>query len=96
MFDTIRPLYDRVLLKRIEHEETTPSGLYIPDAAKEKAQMGTVIAVGAGKITPEGKLLPLTVQVGDTVFFGKYSGSEAGKDHIILKEDEILGLVIKK
>ncbi len=96
MFDTIRPLYDRVLLKRIEQEETTPSGLYIPDAAKEKAQMGFVIAIGAGKVTPEGKLLPLTVQVGDTVFFGKYSGIEAGKDHIILKEDEILGLVIKK
>ncbi len=95
MFDTIRPLYDRVLLKRIEQEETTPSGLFIPDAAKEKAQIGLVMAIGAGKVTPEGKVLPLTVKVGDTVFFGKYSGIDAGKDHIVLKEDEILGIVIQ-
>jgi len=95
MVTTIDPLYDRVLLKRIEIEDTTPSGLFIPDAAKEKGQMGLVIRVGTGKINSEGKTIPLTVKAGDTVFFGKYSGTEVGKDHLILKEDEILGIVIK-
>lgn len=95
MFNKIHPLYDRVLLERIENEDTTPSGLIIPDAAKEKAQMGRVLAIGSGRMTPEGKLIPLTVKTGDTVFFGKYSGTEAGKNHLILKEDEILGIISK-
>ncbi len=93
MVEKIRPLHDRVLIKRLESEEVTPSGIIIPDAAKEKAQTGNVIAIGAGRLTPEGKTIPLGVSVGDTVFFGKYAGVEAGKDYLVLREDEILGVV---
>jgi chaperonin GroES len=93
MVEKIRPLHDRVLVKRFESEDVTPSGIIIPDAAKEKAQTGSVIAVGAGRITPEGKTIPLDVKVGDKVFFGKYAGVEAGKDYLVLREDEILGVV---
>ena len=95
MFDKIKPLHDRVLVKRIEREDTTPGGIIIPDAAKEKAQMGKIIAVGQGRITPEGKTFPLAVKAGDIIFFGKYSGTEAGDDHLIVREDEILGIVEK-
>lgn len=93
MFDNIRPLYDRVLIKRIEEEDTTPAGIIIPDAAKEKTQTGHVVATGAGRIDTAGKVTPLTVKVGDVVFFGKYAGTEAGKEHLIIREDEILGVV---
>lgn len=95
MFDKIRPLYDRVLVKRLENEDKTPGGLIIPDAAKEKAQTGVVIAIGTGRITNSGQLIPMTVKAGDIVFFGKYSGTEAGKDHIIMKEDDLLGILDK-
>jgi chaperonin GroES len=92
MFEKLRPLGDRVLIKRLESEEKTASGIYLPDAAKEKPQLGKVIAVGQGR-TFEGKTTPLTVNVNDTVYFGKYSGTEAGPDHLIIREDDILGIV---
>jgi chaperonin GroES len=92
MFEKFRPLGDRVLIKRLEGEEKTASGIYIPDAAKEKAQTGKVIAVGQGKIL-DGKLTPLAVQVNDVVYFGKYTGTDAGQDHLIVREDDILGIV---
>lgn len=95
MFETMQPLGDKVLLKRLENVDKTPGGIFIPDAAKEKAQTGKVIAAGPGRITPEGKLIPLAVKAGDVVFVGKYSGTEAGQDYIIVREDEILGIVQK-
>jgi chaperonin GroES len=90
--DKFRPLGDRILVKRLDSEEKTASGLFIPDAAKEKPQKGIVISVGAGK-THEGTLVPLTVKADDTVFFGKYAGTDAGDDYLIIREDEILGIV---
>lgn len=93
MFEKMKPLGDRVLVKRLENEDKTPGGIIIPDAAKEKAQNAKVIAVGPGRTTPEGKVLPLAVKAGDIVFIGKYSGTEAGKDYLVIREDEILGIV---
>jgi chaperonin GroES len=93
MFAKIQPLYDRVLVKRREEEVKTAGGLYIPDAAKDKAQTGDVIATGQGRITQSGELSPLHVKAGDVVFFGKYAGTEAGDDYVILREDDILGTV---
>ncbi len=96
MFEKIRPLYDRVLIQREDAlEEKTASGIIIPDAAKEKAQVGVVLAVGTGRITQEGAVVPLQVKVADRVFFGKYAGTEAGKDLLIIREDEILGVIEK-
>ena len=92
MFAKLKPLGDRVLVKRVESEEKTASGLIIPDSAKEKAQTGSVIAVGPGKKDAAGNHFGLAVKVGDVVYFGKYAGVEAG-DFIIIKEDEILGVV---
>ena len=92
----IRPLHDRVLLKRKSEEERTAGGLYIPDSAKERANHATVIAVGKGRILPDGKVAPLTVKAGDTVLFGKYAGSEIkldGEEHMIMREDEILAVL---
>jgi len=92
----IRPLYDRIVVKRIEEKETMQGGLYIPDSAKEKPQEGEVVAVGKGKRLDDGKLVPLDVQVGDRILFGKYSGSEIkvdGEELLILREDEILGVL---
>jgi len=92
----IRPLYDRIVVKRIEQKEQMQGGLYIPDSAKEKPQEGQVVAVGKGK-WDEGKLRPLEVQVGDHVLFGKYSGTDApktvGDDYLILREDEVLAVL---
>jgi chaperonin GroES len=93
MFEKFRPIGDRVLVKRCEVEETTASGLIIPDTAKEKPQKGTVIAVGAGKRDAQGNLITPAVSVGNTVYFGKYAGTEAGQDYIIIREEEILGVV---
>ncbi len=93
MVEKIRPLLDRVLVKRIEHEETSDGGIIIPDVAKEKAQTGKVVAVGTGKVLNDGKVQQMQVKVGDVVFLPKYAGTEASKDHIIIKEDEILGIV---
>ena len=92
----IRPLQDRILVQRIEEEETTKGGIIIPDSAKEKPQEGKAIAVGNGKITDDGKLQPLDVKKGDRVLFSKYAGTEVtidGEDHLIIREDDVLGIV---
>jgi len=92
----IRPLQDRVIVKRIEEEEKTKGGIIIPDTAKEKPQEGKVIAVGKGKVSDDGKLTKPDVKVGDKILFGKYSGSEIklnGEEHLIMREDDILGVV---
>lgn len=92
----IRPLYDRILIhKNEEQEERTAGGIIIPDAAKEKAQTGKVLAVGEGRLLENGTLMPLKVNVGDVVFFAKYAGTDAGKERIIIREDDILGIVEK-
>jgi chaperonin GroES len=91
----IRPLHDRVIVKRIEEEEKTKGGIIIPDTAKEKPQEGRVIAVGAGK-REDGKLIPLDVKAGDKILFGKYSGAEIkvnGEEHLIMREEDILGII---
>jgi len=92
----IRPLQDRVIVRRIEEEEKTKGGIIIPDTAKEKPQEGKVIAVGKGKTADDGKLVKLDVKIGDKILFGKYSGSEIklnGEEHLIMREDDILGVV---
>jgi chaperonin GroES len=92
----VRPLYDRVIVKRLEAEEKTAGGLFIPDTAKEKPIQGQVIAVGNGKRTDKGDVLTLEVQVNDRVLFGKYSGTEIkldGEERVILREDEILAVI---
>ena len=92
----IRPLYDRVIVKRLEAEVKTKSGLYIPETAKEKPIQGQVNAVGNGKRTEDGKVLSLDVKVNDRVLFGKYSGTEIkldGEERVILREDEILAII---
>lgn len=92
----IKPLQDRILVKRIEEEEKTKGGIIIPDAAKEKPQEGKVVAVGDGKVLENGTKAPLTVKVGDKILFGKYSGTEIkvdGEEHLILREDDVLGIV---
>jgi chaperonin GroES len=92
----IRPLYDRVLVKRIEEKEQIQGGIIIPDTAKEKPQQGEVLAVGQGKRLEDGTLVPLDVKVGDKVLFGKYSGNEVkidGEECLIMREDEILGVL---
>ncbi len=93
MIEKIRPLLDRVLVKRLELEEKSEGGIIIPDVAKEKAQTGKVVAVGTGKVLSDGKVQQMQVKVGDVVFLPKYAGTEANKDHIIIKEEEILGIV---
>jgi chaperonin GroES len=95
---TIRPLHDRILVKREQEQERTAGGLYIPDSAKEKPIQARVVAVGNGKITEDGKVRPLDVKAGDTVLFGKYSGSEVkldGEEHLILREEDILAVIEK-
>ena len=92
----IRPLQDRVIVKRVEEEEKTSGGIIIPDTAKEKPQQGKVVAVGKGKIGEDGKVIPLDVKVGDKILFGKYAGSEVklnGDEHLIMREDDILGVI---
>jgi len=91
----IRPLYDRIVVKRIEEQETTQNGIIIPDSAKEKPQEGEVIAVGQGKRLEDGNLIALEVKAGDRVLFGKYSGSDTkvdGTEYIIMREDDVLGI----
>lgn len=95
MFENLRPLGNRVLVKRVKNEEKTASGLYIPDSAQEKAQQGAVLAVGPGGRDAAGNAIPMQVKAGDVIYFGKYSGTEAGDDHLILREDEILGVIEK-
>ena len=92
----IRPLYDRIVVKRIEEKETVLGGIIIPDTAKEKPQEGEVMAVGKGKRLEDGKLVPLDVKVGDRILFGKYSGNDIkidGEEYMIMREDEVLGVL---
>src|SRR5713226_2980636 len=92
----IRPLYDRIVVKRIEQQEQLQGGLYIPDSAKEKPQEGEVVAVGKGKRLEDGKVVPLDVQVSDRILFGKCSGSDIkldGDEFLIMREDEVLGIL---
>lgn len=92
----LRPMQDRIIVKRVEEETKTAGGIFIPETAKEKPQQGEVVAVGKGKVTEEGKVLPLDVKVGDKVLFGKYSGTEIkleGEEFLIMREDDILGVV---
>ena len=91
-----RPLHDRILIKRIEEKETVKGGIIIPDSAKEKPQEGEVVAVGNGKMSEDGKVVPLDVKAGDRILFGKYSGTEIkidNKEYLILKEEEVLGVL---
>ena len=94
----IRPLQDRVLVRRVKEEEKTKGGIIIPDTAKEKPVEGEVVAVGTGKVLEGGKVRPLDVKAGDRILFGKYAGNEItveGVEHLILREDEVLGVVEK-
>jgi len=94
----VRPLQDRILVRRVAEEEKTKGGIIIPDAAKEKPAEGEVIAVGNGKVDEKGKVRPLAVKKGDRILFGKYSGNEIkidGVDHLILREDDVLGVLEK-
>ena len=95
----IRPLQDRIIVKRVAEEEKTKGGIIIPDTAKEKPLEGKVIAVGNGRVLEDGKVRPLDVKAGDRVLFGKYAGTEVkidGEDHLILKEDDVVGIVEDK
>jgi chaperonin GroES len=95
MATTIRPLHDRIIVKRLDEQEQMPGGIIIPDTAKEKPQQGEVIAAGEGKFREDGTRQPLDVKAGDRVLFGKYSGSEVkidDKEYLIMREDEILGV----
>jgi Co-chaperonin GroES (HSP10) len=94
----LRPLHDRILVRRIEETETVSGGIIIPDTAKEKPQQGEVIAVGNGKLLDSGKRAPLEVKAGDRILFGKYSGSDVkldGQEYLILREDEVLAILGK-
>jgi chaperonin GroES len=94
----VRPLQDRILVRRVAEEEKTKGGIIIPDTAKEKPAEGEVIAVGNGKVDDKGKVRPVAVKKGDRILFGKYSGNEIkidGVDHLILREDDILGVLEK-
>ena len=92
----IRPLYDRIVVKRIEEQETTSNGIVIPDSAKEKPQEGEVMAIGQGKRLEDGQLVALDVKIGDRILFGKYSGTETklvGTEYLIMREDDVLGVL---
>jgi chaperonin GroES len=94
----IRPLYDRVVVTRVAEEEKTKGGIIIPDSAKEKPAEGKVLAVGTGKVLDDGSVRPLDIKSGDRVLFGKYSGTEVsinGEEHLILREDDVLGIIEK-
>ena len=94
----IRPLQDRIIVKRIEEEEKSKGGIIIPDTAKEKPQEGKIVAVGKGKLNEDGKVTPLDVKVNDRVLFGKYSGTEInidGEEHLIMREEDVLGVIEK-
>jgi len=92
----VRPLHDRILVERIDEEEKTASGIIIPDAAKEKPSQGKVIAVGNGRKTEDGKIIPLDVKEGDKILFGKYAGTEIkieGKEYLMMREDEVFAII---
>lgn len=95
----VRPLQDRILIKRVEEENKTKGGIIIPDTAKEKPQEGMVVAVGTGKVTDNGTRVPPEVKAGDRILFGKYSGTDIkieGEEHLILREDDVLAVIEKK
>jgi len=92
----VRPLHDRVIVKRVKEEEKTKGGIIIPDTAKEKPVEGKIIAVGAGKVLEDGKRVPLQVKAGDRVLFGKYAGTEIkieGEEHLIMREDDVIAIM---
>lgn len=92
----VRPLHDRILVRRTEEETKTAGGLFIPDTAKEKPQRGEIVAAGKGRITEEGKTMPLEVKVGDKILFAKYAGTEikfGGEEFIMMREEDVLGIV---
>lgn len=94
----IKPLHDRILVKSLEEEEKTKGGIIIPDSAKEKPMEGEVIAVGAGKVADDGKRIPMDVKAGDRVLYNKYGGTEVkieGVEHLIMREDDVLGIIVK-
>ena len=94
----VRPLYDRVIVRRVAEEEKTKGGIIIPDSAKEKPSEGEVVAVGAGKANDKGVVRPIDLKKGDRILFGKYSGNEVkidGVEHLLLREDEVLGVIEK-
>jgi chaperonin GroES len=93
---SLRPLHDRVLIKRIDEQQSVKGGIIIPDTAKEKSQEGEVVAFGAGRVLENGAILPLELKEGDRILFGKFSGTEvkvADQDYLILREDEIIGIL---
>lgn len=92
----VRPLHDRILVRRMAEEEKTAGGLFIPDTAKEKPQRGEIIAVGKGRVNEEGKTMPLEVRAGDRILFGKYSGTElkiGGEEFLMMREEDVLGII---
>ncbi|HBO85127.1 MAG: co-chaperone GroES [Deltaproteobacteria bacterium GWC2_42_11] len=94
----IKPLHDRILVKRLEEEEKTKGGIIIPDSAKEKPAEGEIIAVGTGKVSEDGKVTPLAVKAGDKVLYSKYAGTEVkvdGQEYLMMREDDVLGIIVK-
>jgi chaperonin GroES len=92
----VRPLHDRILVRRMAEDEKTAGGLFIPDTAKEKPQRGEIVAAGKGRVTEDGKTLPLEVKAGDRILFGKYAGTEiklSGEEYIMMREEDVLGIV---
>ncbi len=92
----VRPLHDRILVRRVNEDEKTAGGIIIPDSAKEKPQRGEVVATGSGRMTQEGKSIPLEIKTGDTVLFGKYSGTELkldGHEYLMMREEDVLGIL---
>jgi chaperonin GroES len=92
----VRPLHDRILVKRTSEDEKTAGGLYIPDTAKEKPQKGEVVAAGKGRVLEDGKVLPLEIKVGDKILFSKYAGTELkfnGEEYLMMREEDVLGIV---
>lgn len=92
----VRPLHDRLLVRRLAEDEKTAGGLFIPDTAKEKPQRGEVVAVGKGRVTEDGKVTPLEVKAGDSVLFSKYAGTELkldGSEYLMIREDDVLGIL---
>jgi len=95
MFDKLRPSRDKILIKRVEEEELTAGGIIRPDTAKQKGQKGVVVAAGPGKLDNNGNRVPLSVVAGDIVFFGKYAGTELDDQHLIVGEEDVLGVIEK-
>ena len=93
MFQKFRPLHNNVLVKRIEEQTKTSGGLFIPDSAKQETQTGVIMATGSGLRNDKGELIPLSVKIGDTIFFGKYAGTKADDKLVVIKEEDILGII---